>query len=307
MKQQEITCPLTGRNTVIQVADLDIERIISDYHSLGIDVQDALRAAGSIQIFECQETGYRFFIPQSLAGDAAFYEQLQKAYSGYYRKDKWEYRQALRFLKSGETLLDIGCGGGAFVHRAQQAGLHSEGLEYNELAVQKGRDLGLTIHHADLHQWAEDHPASYDVVTSFQVLEHIADVRSFVESNLKLLKPGGKMVVGVPNSNPYIFGFHLYDPLNLPPHHMGLWHANALKGLAREFDLNVVKIGIQPMDEWKNWYLLKQESLRATHPGLAKMMGWVPRPIYKALVMCMSPFLEGRTVLAVYQKSVVEG
>ncbi|MCF8237228.1 MAG: class I SAM-dependent methyltransferase [Saprospiraceae bacterium] len=306
MNQELVRCPLTGRENVRKVADLDIERIISDYRKLGIDVEDDLRAAGGIEIYACLETGYRFFSPQSLAGNAAFYEQLQQAYSGYYREDKWEYRRALRYLTSGESLLDVGCGSGAFVHLAKQAGLKAEGLEYNELAVQKGRSQRLTIHHEDLHQWAADHASQYDVVSSFQVLEHIADVRSFVQSNLKLLRPGGKLVIGVPNSNPYIFGFHLYDPLNLPPHHMGLWNARALEGLGQEFNLDPIKIEIQPMDEWKNWYLLKRESLRSTHPKLAKMMGWVPRPIYKSLVMCMSPFFEGRTVLAVFQKPAQE-
>lgn len=297
-----VTSPLTGREGVRKVVELDITRMISDYRALGIDVQEDLQEAGAVTIYECLESGYRFFMPQSLAGDATFYEALQGAYTGYYRGDKWEYRTALKVLTPGTSLLDVGCGGGAFVQLAQQVGLHTEGLEYNDLAVQKAREKGLTIHFEDLHEWAKRNPEKYDVVTSFQVLEHIADVRGFIKSKLALLKPGGTMIIGVPNSNPYIFGFHLYDPLNLPPHHMGLWNAKALNGLGREFGLKTRKISIQPMDEWKNWYLLKQESLRVHYPWIASLMSWVPRPIYKAMVAIFSPLLEGRTVLAIFEK-----
>lgn len=302
MKTSTVKSPITGSTDVQLIEELDNKKIIQGYLKLGLDISHLMADGEPVQIYQCLETGYRFFIPQSLAGDATFYEALQQAYSGYYRADKWEYQKALQYVFPDSRVLDVGCGSGEFVGKAVRKGALAEGLEYNALAVQKGREKGLTIHDSALEVWAENNPESYDVVSSFQVLEHIADVNRFISAKLKLLKPGGKLIIGVPNSNPYIFGFHLYDPLNLPPHHMGLWNRTSLEGLAEVFGLKQIRIMIQPMDEWKNWYLLKQESLRPAHPGLSRIMSWVPRPLYKGMVALISPFLEGRTILAIFQK-----
>ena len=49
---------------------------------------------------------------------------------------------------------------------------------------------------------------------------------------LKCLKPGGRLIIGVPNNDSYIRRNKMYNKvLNMPPHHVGLWTLDSLKSL----------------------------------------------------------------------------
>jgi SAM-dependent methyltransferase len=80
------------------------------------------------------------------------------------------------------------------------------------------------------------------VVCSFQVLEHIYDVKSFLEASLHVLKPKGKLIIGVPNNEPYFLGYDKYATLNLPPHHMGLWNKSVFEKVAPLFNLKIIDV-----------------------------------------------------------------
>lgn len=64
---------------------------------------------------------------------------------------------------------------------------------------------------------------------TFQTLEHIFEVGSFFEALRRLLKTGGRLIVAVPNSEPYLERFNKYATFNTPPHHVGLWNRQSLK------------------------------------------------------------------------------
>ena len=76
----------------------------------------------------------------------------------------------------------------------------------------------------------------------FQVLEHIYDVKEFLEHALQVLKKGGKLVIGVPNNEPYFLGYDKYCTLNLPPHHMGLWNIKVFEKFAPIFGLKIISV-----------------------------------------------------------------
>jgi 2-polyprenyl-3-methyl-5-hydroxy-6-metoxy-1,4-benzoquinol methylase len=89
-------------------------------------------------------------------------------------------------------------------------------LELNEKAIQTGRAKGLDVHADTIQDFARTHQNAFDVVCYFQVLEHITDVQSFVQASVDALKPGGKLIICVPNNE----GFLKYDKhnlLNQPP------------------------------------------------------------------------------------------
>lgn len=96
------------------------------------------------------------------------------------------------------------------------------------------------------------------MVCSFQVLEHIADVKSFIESSLKALKKGGRLVVAVPNNDVLFFKYrnlrfqnnHYLKTLllNLPPHHMGLWNPRSIVNLASIYNLKLEALFKEPLN-----------------------------------------------------------
>ena len=96
------------------------------------------------------------------------------------------------------TLLDIGCGTGAFLQIMKEAGWTVTGIEPEVNARIKALELyGIqTLEPAKLF---ELEPASYHAITMWHVLEHVHDLHEYIQQMAKLLAPGGKIFIAVPN------------------------------------------------------------------------------------------------------------
>ena len=124
--------------------------------------------------------------------DAAQYERS----IGRYQKDK--IRVVRRFRRSGRVL-DIGCGAGYFLHEAAEAGYDPEGLEFSKEAAAFGRThWNLRIAEGDLLN-ASLADGSFDIVTMWQVLEHLPRASDALGRVRSILRPGGLLIAAVPN------------------------------------------------------------------------------------------------------------
>jgi hypothetical protein len=92
----------------------------------------------------------------------------------------------------GRRLLDVGAYCGYFLDVARSAGFRAEGLELSRWAADQARSLGLTVHGETLAQrvTAGDH---YDVVTMWDVIEHLDDPGTELARVHALLEPGGRL------------------------------------------------------------------------------------------------------------------
>jgi len=91
-------------------------------------------------------------------------------------------------------LLDVGCGTGAILEAAKMRGWHASGVDVSERIVQHCREKGCDSHVVVGHELPfED--GSFDVVTAWSVIEHVADVRASLAEWRRLLRPGGVLVV----------------------------------------------------------------------------------------------------------------
>lgn len=95
-------------------------------------------------------------------------------------------------------LLDIGAGTGAFVTTMLAAGWKVTGLEPDSIARENAKvKHGIELHSADdIYSLP---PSSFDVITLWHVLEHVHDLQGYFKQFKVLLKPGGKLVIAVPN------------------------------------------------------------------------------------------------------------
>jgi 2-polyprenyl-3-methyl-5-hydroxy-6-metoxy-1,4-benzoquinol methylase len=117
-------------------------------------------------------------------------------------------------------LLDFGCGGGSFLERMHRHGWRVTGVDISRTAVERIRtELGLralmgSLPHPDLD------PASFDVISMWHSLEHVHDPLGVLREAHRLLVPGGKLVVAVPNidSLPFRWFGHAWYGLDLPRH-----------------------------------------------------------------------------------------
>jgi len=75
------------------------------------------------------------------------------------------------------------------------------------------------------------------------VLEHVEDPKAFLQACVTLLKPGGRLCIGVPNNDSYLGQQRFEDAsLNLPPHHATRWGVRSLRALESVFPLSLRRL-----------------------------------------------------------------
>jgi SAM-dependent methyltransferase len=116
---------------------------------------------------------------------------------------QWRRRRALllREARPGERVLDLGCGAGRFVAALRDAGADPVGIELAEGALARARR---TAPGADLRLVEPDGslPLAHgeiDLVWCSEVLEHVADTIAFVTEIRRVLRPGGRLLLTVPD------------------------------------------------------------------------------------------------------------
>jgi SAM-dependent methyltransferase len=207
-----------------------------------VDLEDLALAA--IELKKCDACDLRFYVP-AISGDERFYESLQK-FDWYYAVEKPEYEFAAQYISSEDRVLEVGAGRGAFSAKIKPKSY--EGLELSEAAAQQARQRGIQVHKRSLEEHSVDHENGYDVVCSFQVLEHIPETRSFIELSLRCLKRGGRLICSVPWEDGFT-GRQSNNVLNMPPHHATRWTDKALGHVAELFDLQVIAIGYDVLSD----------------------------------------------------------
>jgi SAM-dependent methyltransferase len=240
-----VLSPLTGSGNVSKIDSFDTKKLVNDWlKSLSIDISDELAGNSRIDLYRCNETGLRFFVPSTVAGSEHLYEQLQK-FEWFYMPWKWEHQVLYSRLQAAEKILEVGCATGSFIEKLHSEGFDAQGIEYNSAAVTAARERNLPVSSTDLHTLATTSPAAFDVVCSFQVLEHASDPRAFLENCIALLKPGGRLVICVPNNESFLR--YQYNLLDMPPHHMTQWAIDTFYALEKLFPLHLTYVEYEPL------------------------------------------------------------
>ncbi|MCC6232742.1 MAG: class I SAM-dependent methyltransferase [Verrucomicrobiales bacterium] len=262
-------CPLCGgreqrEEERIRLADLDHEY----QRQLGVGVVSEFPAGTTeVELLRCLGCGLEFYQP-GVAGSAAFYAALGRN-QHYYSTTRWEFTETLRRLPSVPDqldLLDVGCGDGFFLSLVP--GTRKRGLELNPDAVRRARARGLQVQEGLLSAAAE---GSADVVTLFQVLEHVPQPVGVLEDAVRVLRPGGRLFVAVPNNDGYM-GYALHDPLNAPPHHPLRWRGEALRHVERVAPLVLEELLEEPLAPE---HLFNYRRARFVH-GVSRLLGGRP-------------------------------
>lgn len=118
----------------------------------------------------------------------------------------WSYRKALareyrhlpRCPKSSGSLLDVGCGNGAFLKIAESCGWDVVGLDPDPKAAANAKQRGLAVHEGGI-EYFEGAVGLFDVITLNHVIEHVHDPIEVLKTCHTLLKPGGQLWLETPN------------------------------------------------------------------------------------------------------------
>jgi SAM-dependent methyltransferase len=304
MNNDNLKSPITKSDNVRIVKNISAGKIIQLYKKdFGIDVSKYFREIEVIPICECKDTSYRYYYPPSVSGDDSFYEELQKVKGSdiYYSPWRWEHEIVFNQLNKEERVLDIGCGSGNFLEKLKSKTSNIIGLEYNNLAIEKCLAKGLTVYNTGLKEFSEikENQFKFDIICAFQVLEHIFDVNSFLTSCIKLLGSGGRLIIGVPNNNPYLHKYDYFHTLNLPPHHIGLWNKTSLKKLPKFFPFQLEQLITEPNSHFDYWLDIQAKKWI----GINNFSRFLKKIKMHKCISMFSRFTEGRNLLAVYIKN----
>ena len=152
------------------------------------------------------------------------------------------YEEAAR-LASGKAVLDIGCNNGYGTRILAASALRAAGVDVSERAIAAARsqnpliNLSFECVSGERLPFADGH---FDVVTSFQVIEHLADYSAYLSEIIRVLKPGGMAIFTTPNAAIRL------DPGMKPwfPFHIREFSSSELKELLAGWFSNVAVRGL---------------------------------------------------------------
>ncbi|TSC96853.1 MAG: hypothetical protein Athens101426_93 [Parcubacteria group bacterium Athens1014_26] len=175
-------------------------------------------------LWECPKCFGQFWFPM-ISPSSDWYEKDER-YSfrnqNPLRKPERNHNEFLKDLPAqGGKLLDVGMGTGNFLTAAVNKGYDC----YGDEAIKKfGNDY-------------------FDVVTMFEVLEHLDNPSDFIEKTKLLLKDEGYLALSVP----YRRALDILKPHDKPPRHLTRWDEKAIKNFITERGFEIIRIKIIPV------------------------------------------------------------
>ena len=118
---------------------------------------------------------------------------------------------AERASLAGTQVLDVGCGGGLLSEALAEEGAAVTAIDLAPELIKVARlhrlETGVEVDYRlqSVEALASERPASFDVVTCMEMLEHVPDPGAIIEACSTLLKPGGRLFVSTLNRTPAAF------------------------------------------------------------------------------------------------------
>ena len=244
-------CPITQEPAVrlIQVVPAKLLKRIWKYIGR-TDISELFAGVDQVGLWE-SPCGLAFFSP-AIAGDDAFYQSFYGRFKVHealaqVASERPEYIAAARHVSEGSQVLDVGAGCAGFRQHVE----HAEFIGLDPYAETENLAAGVVREQAVDH--AVNNAERYDVVSAFQVMEHTVDPVGFASTLTRMLRPGGKLILGVPLwPSPMIRCPNMM--INCPPHHLTWWNESALQTLADKLGLEVVEKARLPPHLHHAWF-----------------------------------------------------
>jgi len=237
-------CPLCGGAALSLQENIPSEQLAAVYRKeTGLDVAGHFEGVPALACLACDACSLRFFDPP-VTGNAAFYQGLM-ANGWYYAAEKWEFAEAAACLRSGDRVLEIGCGRGLWADTLP--GIDYTGLETSAAAIALAGAPD-RLRRQTVEEHAKTHAAAYDMVCAFQVLEHVADPAAFLGAAVSCLRPGGALLLSTPSPDGY-GGMVVNYALDLPPHHVTRWPDAVWPRLEGLFPLRLERLAHEPLQD----------------------------------------------------------
>lgn len=131
----------------------------------------------------------------------------------------------------GFNILDVGCGSGLFLKSCKDVGFNCEGIDVSKTALEfASSEFGLNVSNKSFDNLINENK-KYSLVTLWHVLEHFIAPVEELKKMRRLLKPGGILLVEVPNLNSIKFKLsgNKWKGGNHPLYHRSFFTSKTLK------------------------------------------------------------------------------
>ena len=177
--------------------------------------------------------------------------ELENHYKNYERNDYLSpitiirYHELLDKFEAYRTfgnLLDVGCGIGYFLAEAKKRGWNVYGTEYTDEAVRICEKSGISMQKGKLNP-NNYLPGMFDVITSFEVIEHINNPNEELRNFAKIIRKGGVVYCTTPNFNS-LLRYRLKSAYNVIcyPEHLSYYSPKTLKKVFNSAGFSTIKI-----------------------------------------------------------------
>lgn len=145
-------------------------------------------------------------------------KEIFGGYGKYFQQSNWRLDKAIKQVNDMQNItgitsgkvLDIGSGYGYFRKALSMGGFNHDGIEVSRYAVDIAKDLyNFDTYCGLLSDYCDNLKDTYDVVTLWDVIEHVYNPEKLLEEIYKVVKPGGYVIIKTPNINcleGYVFG-----------------------------------------------------------------------------------------------------
>lgn len=198
-----------------------------------------VESCNGYEILACRECGLSFCDPMT-AGAEPFYRthityrpvnasRLRMSTTAVKNRAN---RKLFALVPPNGRMLDIGCGIGSLVRYALDMGLDAYGIDFNTESIETGRSalnlnerlvagnlLDLETHFSQT--------GTFDLVTLFEVVEHVSDPVALIRSAARQLKDGGLLALTCPNEDRWQPTGRIF--VDYPPHHLTRWRPATLR------------------------------------------------------------------------------
>ncbi len=202
-------------------------------------------------------TNYRARIYENYASN------FQDAPETFDETAAWQWGRAQRYYlrqwlptDKNAHIVDLACGGGKLLYFFKRMGYTNiTGVDISPEQVKLAKQVTPDVEEANVLVWLEAHPASFDLISGFDIVEHFHkdEVLRFLDACYGALKPGGRLVLQTPNACSPWGTVHRYNDFT---HEVG-FNPNALSRL-----LNLV--GFQWIESRETGPIALGHSLKST-------------------------------------------
>lgn len=232
------------------------------------------KTSDKIRLFRCNECALIWHDKEN-ENIEQYYESEQYRYEleetadieDYYLNHDRETLDKLTYTGStifrDKIVLDVGCGGGSFIDYISNVAKKVIGIEPS-LIYRKGMQKRGYLTYPYMSEAIEEYKEKVDIITSFDVIEHVVNPKEFLREVYLLLKSGGKAIVGTPTETPVMrqtMGKDYERKLLFSTQHLWIFSEDSLKYIANEIGFKSIEIQYKQrygLDNFISWLQFKE-------------------------------------------------